>query len=309
MRAEGTRPSGHGAPRNARELHRAQRARHAPAVPRHRLLRLIGSGAYGEVWLARADTGAFRAVKVVWREDFTRRELYEQELAGARLYEPLSRRDAGLVPVWSIGCVDDEYCYFVMELADDAVAQAAGFDPQAYVPRTLQWDMQRNAHRPLPLGVVLETGAHLARALAALHRAGLTHRDIKPSNIVFIRGLPRLADAGMVSGATAGGGGHAGTQGYVPPEGLGSEQADVYALALVLYEMATGLDRLDFPSLPPQLPEGDARWLAFNALVCRAAEPEPRRRRSLKAAAMAEQLEALLLPQEPRPWWRRIFGA
>jgi len=41
-----------------------------PQIPDHQLLRLIGEGAYGEVWLAKSVMGTFRAVKVVYRENF-----------------------------------------------------------------------------------------------------------------------------------------------------------------------------------------------------------------------------------------------
>ena len=44
--------------------------RPTPSIPDHEVVRQIGSGAYGEVWLARSLTGAWRAVKIVWREDF-----------------------------------------------------------------------------------------------------------------------------------------------------------------------------------------------------------------------------------------------
>ena len=40
---------------------------------------MIGRGAYGEVWMARSVTGALRAVKVVWREDYDYPEAFERE--------------------------------------------------------------------------------------------------------------------------------------------------------------------------------------------------------------------------------------
>ena len=45
-------------------------------------------------------------------------------------------------------------------------------------------------------GEVVALGVALARALASLHACGLVHRDIKPSNIVFVGGVPKLADVG-----------------------------------------------------------------------------------------------------------------
>ncbi len=273
-----------------------QRAAVPPEVPGYVLLRIIGKGAYGEVWLARRESGGYRAVKVVWKEDFPQPDYYEQELAGTRFYEPLSHDNYGLVPILQIGQLERdgrEYFFCVMELADDSNSRAIS-DPDAYCPRTLQNAMSRYGRRAIPLDPVLGLGVHLAHGLCRLHDAGLTHGDIKPSNIVFIHGQPRLTDAGMVSppGKTR----YSGTTGYIPPEGSGSKQADVYALTMVLYEMSTGLDRLDFPSLPPGLPEGNERWLAFNRILCAAADPLPARRSICTAMQLGRRLESLRHP-------------
>ena len=48
-------------------------------IPDMKLLRRIGSGSYGEVWMAQAITGALRAVKVVWREDFEQEKTFHRE--------------------------------------------------------------------------------------------------------------------------------------------------------------------------------------------------------------------------------------
>ena len=63
----------------------------APSIPDHELLRSIGKGAYGEVWLARNATGAYRAVKVVYRSSFDHERPYEREFSGIQNYEPVSR--------------------------------------------------------------------------------------------------------------------------------------------------------------------------------------------------------------------------
>ena len=126
--------------------------------------------------------------------------------------------------------------------------------------------------------MVINVGLRLAEALAHLHGKGLAHRDIKPSNIIFVGGKAKLADIGLV--AARGQRTFVGTEGFVPPEGPGSARADIYGLGKVLYEMATGKDRLQFPELPDELPEetNKKRWLALNQVICDICEPRVSRR-------------------------------
>src|SRR5215510_9303267 len=92
-----------------------------PLVPDHEMLRCIGQGSYGDVWLARNAVGTWRAVKVVYRDRFKDTRPYEREFEGIKKYEPISRADEGLVDVLQIGRDDTKgYFYYVMELADDA---------------------------------------------------------------------------------------------------------------------------------------------------------------------------------------------
>src|SRR6266508_2087626 len=114
------------------------------------------------------------------------------------------------------------------------------------MPKTLSNELARCGRLPLEQSVQL--GLSLSNALAELHRRGLVHRDVKPSNIIFVKGHAKLADIGLV--AQTGEKGRLGTEGYIPPEGPGEPQADLYSLGMVLYEATTGTDRLDYPALP-----------------------------------------------------------
>lgn len=265
-----------------------------PVIADHEILSLIGTGAYGEVWLARTVTGAHRAVKVVWREDFEDERGFIREFEGILQYEPIARNNPGLVHILHVGKHEGDfsYYYYVMELADDAYT-GIHIEPANYIPRTLRSDMQLYGLHAMPLDYVLEVGSQLAHALVGLHAEDLIHRDIKPANVVFVNSRAKLADAGLVTHSSRRT--FVGTEGYIPPDGPGSPRADVYALAKVLYEMSTGKDRLDFPELPTDLPEGtqQRRWLEFNDIICAAAEPIVGKNSIVTAQALADRLDAM----------------
>jgi WD40 repeat protein len=149
--------------------------------------------------------------------------------------------------------------------------------------------MQRRGR--LPCDECLHIGLALATALDHLHRHGLVHRDIKPSNIVFVNGIPKLADIGLVTHVEATLS-FVGTEGYLPPEGPGTPQADLYSLGKVLYEMATGRDRQDYPELPTNLievPAADRAALAeLNDVVVRACHPDAKERYQTAAELHAD---------------------
>ena len=289
----------------------------AREIPDHELLGLIGRGSYGEVWLARNAIGTLRAVKIVHREGFGRVEHFEREFKGLLKFEPISRSHDGLVDVLQIGRRDDAgYFFYVMELADasevpsatcqvssgkGASAQApytSHLTPDTYSPRTLRSELQ--ALGSLPPAECVNLGLKLASALEYLHANGLVHRDIKPSNIIFVNGEPKLADIGLVT-AIDEAQSLVGTVGYIPPEGPGTPQADLYSLGKVLYEIAFGKDRQDFPQLPPDLQSHPdyAALLELNEIILKACETHPRGRYQ-SATALSEDLELLQHGQSVR---------
>src|SRR5437867_5880711 len=203
-------------------------------------------------------------------------------------FEPISRAHAGFMNILHVGRTAG-YLYYSMELADDHLA-GRKINVETYEPRTLKTDLAR--HECLPADESIRVGLSLTEALEALHTRGLSHRDIKPSNIIFIEGVPKLADIGLV--ATTGQQSFVGTEGYVPPEGPGTPRADIYSLGKLLYETCTGKDRLDFPEIDSQLSTRPVRerLLQLNDVLMKACANDPRKRYE-SAAEMHRDLAAL----------------
>jgi eukaryotic-like serine/threonine-protein kinase len=251
----------------------------------------------------------YRAVKVVRREDFEYQRTFEREFEGIQRYEKVSHEHPGLVDILHVGRDDEAgFYYYVMEIADDESGGTVEERLEGYRPRTLFSDIRRRSIRTVRECVDL--GIAIGGALGHLHHAGLTHRDVKPSNIIFVKGQPKLADVGLV--ASTGQRTFVGTEGYVPPEGPGTSSADLYSLAMVLYEMHTGKDRLDFPELPTNLeiPPSVNRdeWRALNAVICRAGSPDPRKRYE-SAAVFVLALETVCAAPWKAPAPRRSFAS
>jgi len=297
------------------------------SIPDHELLRCIGHGAYGAVWLARNVMGTYRAVKIVHREDFTRNRPFAREYEGLLKYEPVSRSHPNLMQILHVG-QREGYFYYVTELADDANAECGVrnarmgiteavpregeeqrqrdemprnelgdsqcsrstvpvLDPEKYVPRTLQQDLEDRGQ--LPVRECVSLAGALASALKHLHDQKLVHRDVKPSNVIFVHGVPKLADIGLV--ATVGDS-HSivGTEGYLPPEGPGNPQADLYSLGKLLYEVSTGMSRGEYPRLPAKLRElqDSVELLEFNEVLLKACAKDTDRRYHRAADLLAD---------------------
>jgi CHASE2 domain-containing sensor protein len=260
-----------------------------PRIPEHEMLRPFAEGSYGQVWLARSSTfGSYRAVKVVSRSTFQDDGPFEREFRGIQLFEPISRTHDGFVDILQVGRREKAgYFYYIMELADDLDAGEV-INPNQYVPRTLGNDLKKRGRIPCRQSV--QIGLLLAGALSHLHRSGLIHRDIKPSNIIFVKGVPKFADIGLVTAAVDASS-YVGTEGFLPPEGPGTPQADIYSLGKVLYEIAMGRDRLCFPELPTTFAEDPERehLQSLNAIIIKACREVPTRR-----YATAEKMQSEL---------------
>ena len=180
------------------------------------LVRPLGAGGAGEVWLA-SDKTLGREVAVKFcrsRDDASAHRFLDEARALA------SVRHHGVVPVLQFGTDDATgRPFFAMPVFKSTLKERLG-----------------EAGR-LPENEVASLGISLLDAMAALHEAGVVHRDIKPSNILLDdAGKPILADPGPTGG---------GTREWAAPEQLSptlniGAAADFHALGLVLYRALTG---------------------------------------------------------------------
>jgi serine/threonine protein kinase len=147
----------------------------------HEILRPLGTGGMGEVYLARATTGELRALKVVRADRQT-----AQQAAGRFKREVLALgklRHPGIIRIVDAGRLPAGSLYLSMEYV-------AGPDLQAAV----SWD------GAFPVGDGLKILHQLAAALAYAHGAGIVHRDLKPANVVLEDGDPartKIIDFGL----------------------------------------------------------------------------------------------------------------
>jgi len=259
-------------------------------IPDHELIRCVGKGSFGQVWLARNVIGTYRAIKIIRRNNFEEARPFEREFIGIQKFEPVSRTHPGLVDILQIGRQPQgDYYYYVMEVADDMDSGQA-IQPDRYTPKTLS--RINAATRRLPLEECFRLGLALADALGHLHKHGLVHRDIKPSNIIVVGGVPKLADIGLVT-AIGDGTSVMGTLGFLPHEGAGHPSADLYSLGKVLYVTSMGKDVGSFPELPSNAEEltDVPAFFRWNEVLLRACDNNEQKR-----FQSAEEMQTALAP-------------
>lgn len=278
---------------NARNL---PGARKMPATPGYELFHPpLGEGAYGVVWLARKHTGEWCALKAVYQEKFGHDAApFEREFDGVTRYQPISGRFPELLRVDFVSQRRDGCFYYVMELGD-SLAGGWEREPTRFRPHNLAAERARHENRRLPVGDCLRIGSQLAAALELFHQHGLIHRDIKPENVIFVNGLPKFADFGLIADLrpTELVKTFIGTAGYMPPapEVPGTRTADIYALGMVLYVLSSGSSPEVFPALATALVANDGmhEFHPLNQIITKACQPEAKDR-----FASAQELHAAL---------------
>ena len=256
---------------------------------RYRLLSALGTGASAHVFLAE-DVSLQRhvAVKVLQPALATDESFLKRFRAEARSVASLNHPHVLRVFDWG---EDVDGPYLVLEYLGGG---------------SLRDLLDRDVR--LSHSQVAQLGTEVAQGLAYAHARGLVHRDIKPANLLFDEeGRVRVADFGVARALaeaawTEPAGAMVGTARYISPEAAEGKpvdgRADVYSLALVLYEAVTGtvpfVTDTTMGTLAARIGQPLPRHEALGPLdevLARAAAPQVAAR--LDAAGLAARLGAL----------------
>jgi eukaryotic-like serine/threonine-protein kinase len=276
----------------------------------YRLLKLLGEGGMGVVYLAeRTDIGGLVAIKLLrdaWLSPMRRERFHVEQLALAQLNHPSIAR------IYDSNTLEDGTPWFVMEYADG-------------LPLTEHWKQRGGIREGLQLF------RRVCEAVRYAHDHAIIHRDLKSSNIlVTSEGAVKLLDFGIAKRLNAEEaearrtmtGLRMMTPAYAAPEQIANGPVgvytDVYALAVLLYELLTGSlperkgsagEDVERPSSVAARHNPEARkqltraeWSDLDALTLKALEPEIERRyRSV--GALLRDLDALEAgrPLDARP--------
>ncbi len=276
---------------------------------RYQVERVLGEGGMGLVYQARhAVLNKLLAVKVL-RPDVSK----DEEIITRFRQEAQSASAIGnehIINISDFGTLQDGSTYFVMEFLD-------GMDLTTAIEQV----------QPMPAARAVHITRQLCLALGAAHNVGIVHRDLKPDNIYLIergqdRDFVKVLDFGI---AKVGGGTRKltkagqvfGTPHYMSPEQCSGKaldhRTDIYALGVILYEMATGAVPFDadnlmgvltkhmyeqpvpprsIPDIPMDCPPG------LEAIILKALQKNADDRYQ-SMAEMAEDLERLAIGEMP----------
>lgn len=252
---------------------------------------LLGEGGMGAVYRARDADGRTVALKVLCEE--------RTSSAGARFLDEVT----------ALRAVSHENVVQVFDAVDDGAQRYYTMEYVHGVPLSEAFGSDREG------GQTAARFLQIARALAAMHAAGVIHRDLKPANIIVSlgdAGAVKLVDFGVATNARGGFSADdrtnaiVGTPAYMAPEQLVgqpvTEAIDVYAFGLLLYEALVGEPPfhattfgelvLRHVSVPPPCASSACELARpFDALIAACLEKVPAQRPTM--AAVVVMLETL----------------
>ena len=260
-----------------------------PFPGEYAVVRKLGAGGFGTVWLADdLNLGQPVALKTLRVADPVRLAALRHE---ARLLAGLDHPH--LIRVFAWRTAGDEHYLVMRYVAGGSLAD------------------RLEAEGPLAWQAAARYAADVGDALTGMHAAGLVHRDVKPANVLWDAGRDEavLTDLGL-SARLGAPDPAAGTPPYMPPEAFAGRidpAGDVYALAATLFALATGrppfptASFLDLPAAVARgLPDPDPRLAAVPAAVDRlirdglAADPDARPRLAEFVGRLRASLNHLL---------------
>jgi tetratricopeptide (TPR) repeat protein len=240
---------------------------------RYVVRRRLGAGGMGEAWLA--------------EDRMLHRKLVLKRLTGAQAADP-SRAGQLLSEARRSTAIDSPH---IAQVYDVCSHRGEWLLAMEYVPGQ---DLRTVLAGPIDAETFFALGVQIAEAIQSAHASGILHCDIKPENILVTeKGFVKVLDFGLArivavpdSGETVSistTSAFAGTPGYMAPEILRenppTEQSDIFALGVVLYEMAGG--KAPFRG----------KTTADSVLLTLTAEPSPI---DLKAHGLPEDLQRIL---------------
>jgi len=269
----------------------------------YEIVRQLGEGGMGEVHLARSSTGEARALKVLSPAAQAKRELAKRFIGEIQVLSYLAH--AHVVRFYEAG---------VEERPEGSVVWLA---LEFLEGKTLRERLEERG--PLDEDSLIRWGRQIAQGVHEAHKLHVVHRDLKPENVVIVGGdTAKVIDFGIAKFRDWEGtrartsGARIGTLLYMAPEQLDDAlgipidaRTDVYALGVVLYELATGRnpyldakETVDMSSLlfrklttvlPPVRSLAPALGEDVAGVIDRACQHEAR----LRHASMAELDDAL----------------
>ncbi len=205
-------------------------------IGQYTLIRKLGKGGFGEVWLAERRT-KFVTTKVAVKLPLNEQVDHEAIKQEATLWEQASGH-ANILPIIDA----DEY--------DGQIVIVSEYAPDGSLDEWLKRNGKMSVER------AIETTIKILDGLEFLHSRNIIHRDLKPANILLQGETPRLADFGISRAlrttASSQSQNVSGTFAYMPPEGFDgkrSVQTDVWSVGVNLYQFLTG--ELPFPQKEP----------------------------------------------------------